>query len=301
MPLVDAIPAPQISLDKAAGLEHHHKIVLDDPSDFRPEDRDPEHFRDFRVHNVPERVIKTYKLMHTHQTVDFVKSRMDHWLKLDHGEMTIMEILEKLNDLVDESDPDIDLPNSMHAFQTAEGIRQHHPDKPWLQLTGLIHDIGKIMTIWGEPQWATVGDTFVVGCAPVPEIVFGVESFVDNPDLKDPRYNTKYGQYSPNCGLENVQISWGHDEYLYQVLLANNHHLPDEALHIIRFHSFYPYHGGGAYRHLSNEKDEKILPWIKEFNKFDLYTKAPKMPPVDELRTYYQGLIDQFLPGKLRW
>ena len=36
------------------------------------------------------------------------------------------------------------------------------------QLTGLIHDIGKIMHLWGEPQWATVGDTFVVGCAPDP-------------------------------------------------------------------------------------------------------------------------------------
>ena len=29
-----------------------------------------------------------------------------------------MEALEKLNDLVDESDPDIDLPNIVHAFQT---------------------------------------------------------------------------------------------------------------------------------------------------------------------------------------
>lgn len=48
--------------------------------------------------------------------------------------MAIMDILAKLNELVDESDPDIDLPNAMHAFQTAEGIRKHHPDKPWLQV-----------------------------------------------------------------------------------------------------------------------------------------------------------------------
>ena len=29
-----------------------------------------------------------------------------------------------LNDLVDESDPDLDLPNIVHAFQTAERIRE---------------------------------------------------------------------------------------------------------------------------------------------------------------------------------
>lgn len=30
---------------------------------------------------------------------------------------SIREALEKLNELVDESDPDIDLPNIIHAFQ----------------------------------------------------------------------------------------------------------------------------------------------------------------------------------------
>ena len=43
---------------------------------------------------------------------------------------------------VDESDPDLDLPNIVHAFQTAERIRQEHPDKEWFQLVGLIHDLG---------------------------------------------------------------------------------------------------------------------------------------------------------------
>ena len=68
----------------------------------------------------------------------------EKWLKFDHVEATIMEALEKLNDLVDESDPDIDLPNIVHAFQTAEQIRKDHPDKEWFQLTGLIHDLGKV-------------------------------------------------------------------------------------------------------------------------------------------------------------
>lgn len=54
------------------------------------------------------------------------------------------QALEKLNDLVDESDPDVDIPNIVHAFQTAERIRKDYPNDDWLQLTGLIHDAGKV-------------------------------------------------------------------------------------------------------------------------------------------------------------
>ena len=55
-----------------------------------------------------------------------------------------MEALDKLNDLIDESDPDLDLPNIIHAFQTAERIRLDHPNEDWFQLVGLVHDLGKV-------------------------------------------------------------------------------------------------------------------------------------------------------------
>lgn len=43
--------------------------------------------------------------------------------------MRMMDAIMTLDQLVDESDPDVNFPNSFHAFQTAEGIRQAHPDK----------------------------------------------------------------------------------------------------------------------------------------------------------------------------
>lgn len=55
-----------------------------------------------------------------------------------------MKALEKLNDVVDESDPDVDFPNIVHAFQTAEQIRKEYPNEDWFHLTGLIHDLGKV-------------------------------------------------------------------------------------------------------------------------------------------------------------
>ena len=72
--------------------------------------------------------------------------------------MSIWEALEYLNTLVDDSDPDTDLSQLEHLLQTAEQIRRDgHPR--WFILTGLIHDLGKILCLWGEPQWAVVGDT----------------------------------------------------------------------------------------------------------------------------------------------
>ena len=70
---------------------------------------------------------------------------------------------------------------------------------------------------------------------------------------------------------------------------------------MIRYHSFYPWHREGAYSHLTNEKDEKILAAVREFNPYDLYSKSDD--PVDpaKLRPYYQGLIEKFFPPVLDW
>ena len=240
--------------------------------------------------------------MHTHQTVDFVKEQIDKWCKFDKYELGVMEALEKLNILIDESDPDVDVPNIVHAFQTAERIRKYHPDKEWFQLVGLIHDLGKVLAIFGEPQWAVVGDTFPVGCAYQPSIVFQETTFQNNPDLRNDVYSTRYGIYHEGIGLENVLLSWGHDEYMYRVL--KNHpgcKIPEVGLYCIRLHSFYPYHTAGDYHYLCSEKDEQMLPWIKEFNRFDLYTKADEMPDIEALTPYYQSLCDKYLPGLLKF
>ena len=49
------------------------------------------------------------------------------------------------DNFIDPSDPDVDLPNSIHAYQTAERIRKKYPLDKQLQITGLIHDLGKVL------------------------------------------------------------------------------------------------------------------------------------------------------------
>lgn len=309
--------SPDLSEEQQVDSEDEQRILILDPSEhFRPEHNKGQQeinthgksLDEFRKYSEDEedyiqrRVKRTYYLMHKNQTVDFVRSRIAKWSRFNHAELSIMEALTKLNALIDESDPDSDLPNIVHAFQTAERIRAEHPDKPWFHLTGLIHDLGKIMALWGEEQWAVVGDTYVVGAQFGQSIVYRDSSFDECPDLTNPTYNTKYGIYKPRCGLDNVMFSWGHDEYMARVL--QNHpqcSLPAEAIRIIRLHSFYPWHTGGDYMHLCTDEDLKTMELIREFNKFDLYTKSAPVPNIEELIPYYQGLIDQYIPGKLKW
>lgn len=61
--------------------------------------------------------------------------------KLNKAEMGIWECCELLNEVVDDSDPDLDEPQIEHLLQTAEAIRKDYPDQDWLHLTALIHGI----------------------------------------------------------------------------------------------------------------------------------------------------------------
>ncbi len=251
---------------------------------------------DFRNYQSPERdtVREFYRQNHLNQTYQFVLDKEAEFLTLQRKEMSLWEAVEFLNTLVDDSDPDIDLDQTQHLLQTAEAIRQdQHPD--WFILTGFIHDLGKVLCLFGEPQWAVVGDTFPVGCAFSPKIVYW-EYFQDNPDNHNPEFNTKLGIYREHCGLDKVHMSWGHDEYLYQIMKP---YLPQEALYMIRYHSFYAQHKEGAYHHLMNQEDHKMFKWVEKFNPYDLYSKSPTPPNVSELRPYYEDLAAKFLPDKL--
>lgn len=61
--------------------------------------------------------------------------------RLDKVEMSIWECCELLNDVVDDSDPDLDEPQIDHLLQTAEAIRKDYPHQDWMHLTALIHGI----------------------------------------------------------------------------------------------------------------------------------------------------------------
>ncbi|PIA42877.1 hypothetical protein AQUCO_02000375v1 [Aquilegia coerulea] len=199
-------------------------------------------FRDYEKESErKDSVEQFYRTQHINQTYEFAVEKKEEYAKLQKAVMSIWECCELLNEFVDESDPDLDEPQIEHLLQTAEAVRRDYPNEDWLHLTALIHDLGKVMlhpSFGGEPQWCVVGDTFPLGCAFNDAIVHH-QYFKENPDYYNPKYNTKLGVYSENCGLDKVTMSWGHDEYMYLVAKDNKTTLPYAGLFIIRFHSFY--------------------------------------------------------------
>jgi inositol oxygenase len=252
-------------------------------------------FRDYGA-AVPPSVRELYRVQHREQTVDFVRAKRREYLSLDRARMGVWDAIERLDRLVDDSDPDTALSQQEHLLQSAEAIRRAGNPR-WFVLTGLLHDLGKILCRYGEPQWAVVGDTFPVGCRFAEEVVFH-ELFADNPDMRVPALQTLTGMYASGVGLDAILMSWGHDEYLYQVLKDS---LPAEAAYVIRYHSFYAAHRDGAYGHLMNDRDRALLPWVQAFSAFDLYSKGEAPPDVAALRPYYENLVAEFLPPQLSW
>jgi inositol oxygenase len=254
-----------------------------------------EAFRDYRAEARPS-VKEFYRVNHRNQTREFVRSKKAEYLPLRRKRMGIWEAMEYLNTLVDDSDPDTDLSQIEHLMQSAEVIRADgHPR--WFILTGLVHDLGKILCLYGEPQWAVVGDTFPVGCAYSDKVVFP-EFFADNPDANVSEYQSPCGVYAPGCGLDRVDLSWGHDEYLYHVV---KDYLPEPARYMIRYHSFYAAHKEGAYGQLMTDHDREMFRWVRAFNPYDLYSKAAARPDVAALRPYYDALIAEFFPPVVAW
>ena len=261
---------------------------------YRP-DRKPEEFRNFTA-SAPPGVQEFYRQNHARQTREFVLEKKREYGALNHGRMGIWQAMEYLNTLVDDSDPDTNLSQIEHLMQTSEAIR-HDGHPRWFILTGLLHDLGKVLCLYGEPQWAVVGDTFPVGCAWSDKIVFP-EMFNANPDGQVPEYQTRLGVYGEGCGLRSVDLSWGHDEYLWMV---TREYLPEPAQYMIRYHSCYPIHREGEYSYLLDQHDREMLAHVREFNPYDLYTKSSSRPDVQALRPYYEDLIAEFFPAEIAW
>ena len=63
----------------------------------------------------------------------------------------------------------------------------------------------------------------------------------------------------------------------------------------------YPIHREGAYQHLMTDHDREMFEAVKTFNPYDLYSKSDERVSVEKLRPYYEDLIAEYFPEKIRW
>ena len=251
-----------------------------------------------RNYDIDSKQCEFYKRMYQNQDLKFVLMMKRKYDKLDNVKMTMNKALSLMDSFVDPSDPDLDEPNSIHAYQTAERIRKMYPNNKEYQIIGLIHDLGKVLFTFDEPDYAVVGDTFVVGCKLPKSIVY-----YDSIDFHPDKNNSINGLYKDGCGLDDLYLSYGHDEYLYQVLKQNKdkHKLSEKYWDIIRYHSFYPWHKESEYSQFMNYKDYDTLKNVLEFNQFDLYSKEDDIHISNDVKNYYNNLLNELFSGELQW
>lgn len=229
-------------------------------------------------------VEKTYRNMLQSQSIKYVAEMFEDYFISNPVSYNIWDATNMLDIIIDESDPDTDLPQIVHAYQTAESIRSKYiynnklrnipirslfTDNEWDNLPNrykymystTIDTLYPNIVDW---DWfILVGfihdlgkvmllDTF----GSLPQWAVVGDSFPLGNEL-DPNYvyfDKNYQSsnidlcaniYLNNCGFKNVIFSWGHDEYLAKTLEHDSNYLPPEALYIIRYHSFYSWHTPG--------------------------------------------------------
>lgn len=225
-----------------------------------------------------------YVTQHTQLTFDKCISLNNQFDESKKKYYTVSDLMCMADTIYDESDPDTSLSQTVHAYQSANKALENN-EPLWMIASLLIHDLGKcIHKLCGIPMHFLVGDTYPLDVPPQREsIVFG-ESVLDLTD----RGKRK------GCGLMSLTFT-GHDEMLWKALLQTEHTLPQQALYCIRFHSFYPYFDQGAYSEYTNDYDTHMLPILKKFNNYDLYSKDNQII-TDAIRTDINNIVNMYLP-----
>lgn len=72
-------------------------ILLEDPSEYRPEHKKKEDFRNFNIHTTPAHVVETYRQMHTKQTLEYVRQKMEYWGMFFFATCTIYTQLQDIH------------------------------------------------------------------------------------------------------------------------------------------------------------------------------------------------------------
>ena len=234
----------------------------------------------FRNYDNQNKVENTYKKMLENQTIKYLEIMKNKFLP--NKKYNIWNIINIFNSIVDESDPDCDLPQIVHAYQTAESIKNRYlnndfslkdfnikdlfSNNEWINLSEIhkkqynksFKEYYNNIKYW---DWLyLIGFIHDLGKIMLCEEFGGLEQWsvvgdtfplgqkldksyiYENKNFHCNNKDLLINTYNNFCGFESIKMSWGHDEYLALVLEYNNCNIPREGIYIIRFHSFYSWH-----------------------------------------------------------
>ena len=235
------------------------------------------------------------------QTHDYVQSMRSRFLNFSLGKATLFEALGWIhafpaypfhawssNDTIGSSMVSSPSLRTL-SFLMAEAARDEGlPD--WVQLIALFHELGEAVKKLDPNNTGKMADSIydwtistrsrIVGCA-TPDCATFSEFRHLNTDSLDGRYNTDTGVYESNCGLDSVMLLWSGAEFMYHLLRHNHTALPMEALAIVRYFLLGDWHEHHEYTSITNEYDNDMLPWVRDFDRLRRKTRLECLDCVD--------------------
>lgn len=238
-------------------------------------------FRNYDNSKYQDTVENTYKLMLQNQTLKYVNNKKEKYLNSITRTYKLWDLIDYFNKIKDESDPDNNLPQIVHAYQTSESIKNMY-----LNNNELKNNI-EIKNLFSEKEWDNLSENLknkynttlnkfykiklwdwfpLLGLIHDLGKIMLLDKFGGLPQWSVVGdtfplgaklcknyvfYEKNYHKnnidlnceiYNKNCGFDNVTFSWGHDEYIASLMELNKTLLSKEAIYILRYHSFYSWH-----------------------------------------------------------
>jgi ribosomal protein S18 acetylase RimI-like enzyme len=191
------------------------------------------------------------------QSVAYVESQKERYLKFDTLRMTLREALD-LVQTVPAYPWAHDAGRNQHTglplvsvrtlcFQSAEHFRlSDHPD--WVQFLAMVYELGTVLRACTSDydttdyDWTRSSRSRVLGCPVSSHATFG-EFQPFSPDKDRGEYNaTTNGMYARKCGLDQVVLTWTGPEYMYHMLVHNRISVPPDALKLLRLAALSDWH-----------------------------------------------------------
>jgi len=200
---------------------------------------------------------------HIAQTLEDVAALRRKYSTPVLGTVSVWSLIEKLGQCIDPADGRLFCTSQLtHVLQILEEMESDGVASDEFVLAALVHDLGKVLLLLGEP----------------PENVVGM--------------NTPIGTYEPGIGLTNCVLQWNHDEFAYTRL---KDHLPEGLAWLVRYHSIIrsrcePY---------MDERDRAFAArYLDLFARYDHGTKSPYFLPKRKIDDY-RHVVEKALPATI--
>lgn len=199
---------------------------------------------------------------HRSQTLDDVAALNEKYRQPALGMVRVSEVVLKLNLVTDPTDKELYKTTQWgHCVQVIAMMEQEGIVSEEFLISGLVHDIGKVLLYTGEDPANIVCDNFPVG------------------------------EYKEKIGFDNVVFQWNHDEFGYMRL---KDHLPVHLAKLIRYHSINP----TTLKYLSSSDMWLYENYLKPFRRYDKLSKSTTQVPNIDMDKYMK-LLDKWFPNPI--